>query len=367
MSRSFSAEFAMRQALREKIFKDRVRTKTGQFYERYESIYQTLCAQGADDLLPAEMKRLRRDLDAITALLEEDPVEARDRSFAVGGYIHSLTTLAHAAQDAFVQKEHERRAALQRERATQSAAHQKAFFDAIATMDPVTAHFAAQELAELRQEMATGTMNEEAIASRVADIASRAEAQADAWKEQTRIDHQAEAVAAQVQDIAETLPSQETKTVAALREKLRAIREKAGQSAAPVQELQQEIQEAGTESDELAVDEDVRRACTESVVKKLQTLGFAVSCQLRDDNVEVYAQTPSGKRATFQLSKNGKIQYTFDHYTGSECLKDIEVVKANLDQCYGIHFSNERVLWQTPDRLSMNAYDKPNTNADGRM
>ena len=366
MSRSYRAEIRLQKALREKLFRQRVRAKTGQFLERYQRIYASLCAQGTSDLLPEEMKRLRRDLDAIAARLDDDPVEARDISMSVGGYIHNLSSLARAAQEAFAQKEAERRAALQRERAAADAARQKVFFDALATMHPITAHFAAQEIDTLRQEIAAGTIGDSDIAARVEAIRQHAETQVAAWKETTCAEHQAEAVAAQVQDIEDTMPMQENAKTAELREKLRTIREKAAQAKTHTDDLQQELQAAEEEADAIAVSEDLRRACAESVVQELQALCFDVGCQLRDGIVEIYAQKPSGKRAFFQLAKNGKVQYTFDQYQGNECLKDIEVVTTKLDQCYGVHFSDERTLWENPDRLSADAYDVTNSNTMGR-
>lgn len=42
------------------------------------------------------------------------------------------------------------------------------------------------------------------------------------------------------------------------------------------------------------------------------------------------------------------------------CLKDIEKFNVDLEQVYSVKLSDERVLWQNPDRLSMDATSLPN-------
>lgn len=56
----------------------------------------------------------------------------------------------------------------------------------------------------------------------------------------------------------------------------------------------------------------------------------------------------------------GKIAYKFDNYQGMTCLKDIEKFNVELEQVYSVKLSDERVLWENPDRLSMDANNLPN-------
>ena len=41
------------------------------------------------------------------------------------------------------------------------------------------------------------------------------------------------------------------------------------------------------------------------------------------------------------------------------CLKEIEKFNVALDEIYSIKLSDERILWQNPDRLSMDANSLP--------
>ena len=42
------------------------------------------------------------------------------------------------------------------------------------------------------------------------------------------------------------------------------------------------------------------------------------------------------------------------------CLKDIEKFNVDLEKVYSIKLSDERVLWENPDKLSMDANTLPN-------
>ena len=76
--------------------------------------------------------------------------------------------------------------------------------------------------------------------------------------------------------------------------------------------------------------------------------------------VKIVAKQPSGKRAICNVDLCGKIAYKFDNYEGMTCLKDIEKFNVDLEKVYSIKLSDERVLWENPDKLSMDANTLPN-------
>ena len=47
--------------------------------------------------------------------------------------------------------------------------------------------------------------------------------------------------------------------------------------------------------------------------------------------------------------------YKFDHYEGMQCKDDIDKVLPLLRDIYGVDLSEERVLWQNPERISKSA------------
>ena len=42
----------------------------------------------------------------------------------------------------------------------------------------------------------------------------------------------------------------------------------------------------------------------------------------------------------------------FDGYKGQQCRTDLEKVMRQLQSIYGIELSEDRVIWENPDRLS---------------
>ena len=102
-----------------------------------------------------------------------------------------------------------------------------------------------------------------------------------------------------------------------------------------------------------------------AIVKQLQKQEFTVEKPqlIKTDGknyVKIVAKRPSGKRAVCNVDLRGKIAYKFDNYEGMTCLKDIEKFNVDLEQVYSVKLSDERVLWQNPDRLSMDATSLPN-------
>jgi hypothetical protein len=46
-------------------------------------------------------------------------------------------------------------------------------------------------------------------------------------------------------------------------------------------------------------------------------------------------------------------------YEGATCKKDIDSFLPKLEQVYGIKLSNERVIWENPDKISKDARQSP--------
>ena len=133
--------------------------------------------------------------------------------------------------------------------------------------------------------------------------------------------------------------------------------------------VEKKIAELGSEFDETLISEEIRRETVKAIIKQLRTQEFTVEkpqmIQTDGKNyVKIVAKQPSGKRAVCNLDLHGKIAYKFDNYEGMTCLKDIEEFNVDLERVYSVKLSDERVLWQNPDRLSMDVKSIPKT--DGR-
>ena len=117
--------------------------------------------------------------------------------------------------------------------------------------------------------------------------------------------------------------------------------------------------------DDTLITEETRREMVLAIVNQFKSQEFIVDkpqlVKVDGKNfVKIVAKQPSGKRAVCNIDLKGKIAYKFDNYVGMTCLKDIEKFNVALDKVYSIKLSDERVLWQNPDRLSMDANSLPN-------
>ena len=129
--------------------------------------------------------------------------------------------------------------------------------------------------------------------------------------------------------------------------------------------VEKKVIELENEVDETLISEETRREIVISIIKQLKKQEFTVEkpqlVQTDGKNyVKIVAKQPSGKRAICNVDLCGKIAYKFDNYEGMTCLKDIEKFNVDLEKVYSIKLSDERVLWENPDKLSMDANTLPN-------
>ena len=128
--------------------------------------------------------------------------------------------------------------------------------------------------------------------------------------------------------------------------------------------VEKKVIELENEVDETLISEETRREIVISIIKQLKKQEFTVEkpqlVQTDGKNyVKIVAKQPSGKRAICNVDLRGKIAYKFDNYVGMTCLKDIEKFNVDLEKVYSIKLSDERVLWENPDKLSMDANTLP--------
>lgn len=124
-------------------------------------------------------------------------------------------------------------------------------------------------------------------------------------------------------------------------------------------EILNKITDATTQADSAIADENCRRMVVRSIMDSLEKSGFVVSKPKRSagdvDEVVILARKPAGAEAAFRVSADGSMIYKFDHYEGMQCKDDIDKVLPLLRDIYGVDLSEERVLWQNPERISKSA------------
>lgn len=352
---------------RRRVNEDRIRNNTEQFYQRYLQQYEDMRSQNYETYMPEEMERLRSDLSQIRSLLYSDPGAARDVSFQVGDYIRSMFREGHAAEREYrrreIEAEQQRQEAERAEHLHKQGEINDAYYELIAGIqDQAVINFASKELSDLRQQAIAGaqTMTVANLRKRAEQIIEKARKKAEEWDSNITKKEEQQVVYERLHIMQEQLEQQkieDQEKAHALLAQITALQESLQSDSKPQPELEQELKKLETDMDDTLISEDVRREAVKSVFLSLKKQGFQVQPPqlIKDQNqnyVRIIAKKPSGKRVQCRLDLYGKLIYRFDEYEGMTCLKDIEQFNVELEKVYSIKLSDERVIWENPDRLS---------------
>ena len=345
----------------------RIRNNTEQFYQRYLQQYEDMRSQGFETYMPNEMERLRSDLSQIRSLLYSNPGAARDVSFRIGEYIHSMYRDGHAAEREYrrreIEAERQRQEAERAERLRKQGEINDAYYDLVSGIqDQAVINFAAKELSELRQKAldSVTSMSVSDLRQHAERIIAQAQAKASEWEDQSKKKEEQQVVTERLQMMQEQLTQkkvEDQEKAQVLMKQIVALQEQISSDSKPQPEIEQELAKIESDMDDTLISEDVRREAVKSVFLSLKKQGFQVKPPqlVQDQNhnyVRIVAQKPSGKRVQCRLDLHGKLVYKFDEYEGMTCLKDIERFNVELEQVYSISLSDERIIWENPDRLS---------------
>lgn len=374
MSTSYEYSYALEAARRRQIYLDRISSTTEQFYNRYDQQYREMKKRGLAAYIPSEMSRLESDLERIRNLLISDPEEARNISYEVGSYVRSMSSLASGAREQFDRAEQMRIENLKADRENQQNELMQEYFEILKSItNPIVINYSISEMQKLRQEIETGklTSNLE-LRKRAELIKEAAESKASEWKEGTIKKNRKKDVAEAINEAEARLKSESIENQEKTQEfidKITQLKSSLEFETLDADSVEKKIAELGSEFDETLISEEIRRETVKAIIKQLRTQEFTVEkpqmIQTDGKNyVKIVAKQPSGKRAVCNLDLHGKIAYKFDNYEGMTCLKDIEEFNVDLERVYSVKLSDERVLWQNPDRLSMDVKSIPKT--DGR-
>lgn len=349
----------------------RIRNNTEQFYQRYLQQYEDMRSQGFETYMPNEMERLRSDLSQIRSLLYSNLGAARDVSFRIGEYIHSMYRDGHAAEREYrrreIEAERQRQEAERAERLRKQGEINDAYYDLVSGIqDQAVINFAAKELSELRQKAldSVTSMSVSDLRQHAERIIAQAQAKASEWEDQSKKKEEQQVVTDRLQMMQEQLTQkkvEDQEKAQVLMKQIVALQEQISSDSKPQPEIEQELAKIESDMDDTLISEDVRREAVKSVFLSLKKQGFQVKPPqlVQDQNhnyVRIVAQKPSGKRVQCRLDLHGKLLYKFDEYEGMTCLKDIEQFNVELEQVYSISLSDERIIWENPDRLSKDSH-----------
>lgn len=364
MSKSLEASYRLMREARQAAFNARVSATTEKFYYRYREQYEEMIQQGFADYIPDEMEELASDLNSIQANLTSDPAEARDISMEVGSYIHSLWSLAKSARKQFEQEERLRQERFRIEKAEKKTKQEALYFSLIKTItNPIEANFAQGDLEQLRKNI--GSVSDSKLRSEFERIKNSAKQKTEEWKAEKKAENSKEIAKKQVEDTIETIDikSIEDKEAAQkLTDQLIAIQAQVDSGKLNTEDVKEKLKQVNIATDDMLITEDERRKTVKAIMRELRRMDFTITPPvLKGDFVIITATRPSGKRVRCKLDLKGKLHYTFDKYEGMTCVKDIEKFNVDLESIYSVKLSVDRVIWENPDRLTMDADRVPKT------
>lgn len=369
MSSSYEYVYALEAARRRNIYLNRITKTTQEFYSRYNQQYQNMKSRGYASYIPAEMSRLESDLSSIRELLATNPEQARERSFEVGGYIRSMYSLASGARKQFEQAEMMRVETLRAEREKQQSSLMKEYFEILQTItNPIVVNYSIGEMQQIRDDIEQGKVSSVSeLRTRTSAVISAAESSATKWKEDTVKQNRKKDATQALEEAEERIKAEkieDEEKAKVFLDKISKLREGLESGAVDAAAVDAQVASLETEVDETLITEETRREMVISIIKQLRSQEFTVKnpeiVETDDKNfVKIYATQPSGKRAICKVDLQGKLEYKFDNYEGMTCLKDIEKFNDDLEKVYSVKLSDERVLWQNPDKLSMDANSLP--------
>ena len=369
MSSSYEYSYTLEATRRRQIYLNRIAATTERFYNRYIHQYREMKDRGLAAYIPSEMSRLESDLSRVRSLLSSNPEEARALSYEVGSYIRSMSSLASGAREQFERAERMRVEALRGRREQQQNTLMNEYFEILQSItNPIVANFSISEMQQIRNDIESGKLTSaDELRKKSSNVISVAESKAAEWKVGTIKKNRQQDASKAINDAEERLKLEKLENQEKTKEFLDRINKlKAGLQTGTIEAdaVENQVVSLENEVDETLISEETRRETVTAIIKQLKKQEFTIEKpQLVNTDgknyVKIIAKKPSGKRAVCNVDLRGKIAYKFDNYEGMTCLKDIEKFNIDLEQIYSLKLSDERVLWQNPDRLSMDATSLP--------
>lgn len=376
MSGAYGYQYRLAREAERRIRLARIRETTERFYHEYRERMAQLRQEGLDRYVSEEIARMEEQLDRLSAALVEAPEEAQRISFQIGREIGALSQLAHNAHREFEARERQRQrhlAEMRRRATSELERFLEGLMDEIT--DPIEQDFAFEQIEALRStyegrvvDPTELTRIKEEVEERIRTIRAEATEAANAWKERKRQETAREAQRTRIEihrKVAEADRRSHPETTETILRRLDDLERRVPETQSPetskggCDPIDQELESATVEIDEAVTEEACRREVVRAILESLRKAGFVVDPPKRrvqeKDEVLIRARKPSGAQAAFRVDADGTMIYKFDRYEGMKCKEDIDQVLPRLSEIYGIELSDERVLWQNPERISKSA------------
>jgi len=361
MSREHELQYQLERKRREEIERKRASEYSENAYKEISVAFQRMKDEEYDSYVPDEMTELERNIKQIERNLINDVFAARDLCYQAQRIVNSMSFLVRAAKEEAERKERLLFIELQRQREEAKTKLMEFFYEKLSQIkNPQIANFGVSDLEVVKSKIENEEISSEAeVISQLEKVSEQATEKAGKWKAEKLAKEKAAILSAQIDFAIESVKKEkfenEEKKNSLIAE-MNTLKNSVTADSSE-KEITEKLRIIQNSVDDSLIDEEVRRETVKAIIKELRSQEFSVEKpQIFGEGKESYvlikAKKPSGKQATCKINLEGKLNYRFDKYEGMTCLKDIEKFNEDLQKCYSINLSDERVIWESPDRLS---------------
>lgn len=361
MSHEYDARYELERKRKQELERKRAADYSEQAIKEISAHFEEMKNQEYDSYVPDEMKRLARNIKDISSMIQSDPFAARNLCYQAQHDLNSMAFLVRSAKEEFARQERLRYEEIQRKKAEAKSKLEEAFYSKLSEIkNPALANFGLQDLEEIKTKIQKEEITAEAeLVKQIEKATENAEKKAAEWKAQKLEKAKLGIMTNQINEAIKTVENEkfeiEENRTKLINEMLQ-LKERLSKDNT-TEEITEKLNAIRAEVDNSLINEEVRKETVRAIVKELKSQEFDVETvkpvgEGINSYVLIKAKKPSGKQATCKINLQGKLNYRFDKYEGMTCLKDIEKFNVDLEKIYSVKFSDERVIWENPDRLS---------------
>lgn len=361
MSHEYGARYELERKRREELERKRAADFSEKSFKEISARFTEMKNAEYDAYIPDEMTALAQNIKRISQCLQSDVFEARRLCYSVQNSLSSMYFLVKSAKEEFARQERLRYEEIQRQKSEVKSKLTEFLYEKLSGIkNPAVANFAVQDIESVKTKIQSGEIaSESELEKQIKAVCEIAESKAKKWKEEKLSKEKVSILCAQIDDAVRSAENEKFENAEKKNEfikKMESLKKSIDESSSK-EEIETKLNEIRTALDNSLIDEEVRRETVKAIVKELRSQEFTVEKPQifgsgKDSYVLIKAKKPSGKQATCKINLEGKLNYRFDNYEGMTCLKDIEKFNVDLEKIYSVKFSDERVIWENPDRLS---------------
>ncbi len=374
MSRNASLIYELERKRRRELYLKRIEENTKYYLAKYSEMYNAFRRSGYYDLIPDEMKQLKIDLSLIREQVNNDIERANQISKNVGDYIYSLKSIAHEVEIQEKEISIKRQARQQIENRLKTTEITKQLDKLLSSIsDPIIRDFAFDLSWDIKEKLKKSQDSDfEKIQNEFETILNEAKKKAKEWKNSKKVINKKHSVKEKIKIQIERIEKSKKENSEEIEKILKNLKQaKKSIDNTNITDIEEVVLENSKKAEDVILDERIRRETVKSLYNILNQQGFIVSkprIDTKENIVILSAKKPSGNKANCKIKLDGKFSYEFDNYKGMSCNKDIEDMKKQLNEIYGIKLKDEQITWENPNRIYKDAESmlSSNTNENGR-